>query len=78
MQFQADIIDKPVVRPGSVESTSFGAARLAGLGAGVWENAGELQGLGTDRREFAPSMDPAQRHSLLDGWRRALRQARTR
>ncbi len=75
MQFQADIINKPVVRPVVVESTSQGAAFLAGLKAGVWKNSEELNQLKSIEREFMPAMDEQKRDELFSGWKKALRQA---
>jgi glycerol kinase len=75
MQFQADIIDKPVLRPSIVESTSQGAAFLAGLKAGIWKNSDELRGLKSIEKEFIPMMDNQKREALLRGWKKALRQA---
>ena len=75
MQFQADIIDKPVLRPAVVESTSQGAAFLAGLKAGIWKSSGELSKLKSIEKEFKPVMDDQQRRELLHGWQKALRQA---
>lgn len=75
MQFQADIIDKPVVRPALIESTSLGAAYMAGLRAEVWKDSNELIGLKTVEREFVPSMDEKTRTQLIEGWQKALRQA---
>ncbi len=76
MQFQADIIDRPVVRPRNIETTSLGAAYLAGLHAGLWPGAETLRGMKRVDREFGPAMDAPRRTELLDGWRRAVRQAR--
>lgn len=78
MQFQADILERVVARPRLIESTALGAAFLAGLGAGVWKNSGELFALKNVEREFIPSMTNETRSRLIDGWRKALRQARTR
>lgn len=75
MQFQSDIIDRSVVRPSVVESTSQGAAFLAGLKAGVWKNSRELSALKSIEKEFIPSMDILKRNELLKGWKKALRQA---
>ncbi len=75
MQFQADIINRPVVRPSLIESTSLGAAYMAGLKAGIWKGHEELIRLKTHEREFTPSMDDGSRKELLGGWRKALRQA---
>jgi glycerol kinase len=74
MQFQSDIIGKPVVRPTLIESTSLGAAYMAGLKAGLWRNSEELACLKTYDREFMPSMDETNRKELIEGWRKALRQ----
>ncbi len=75
MQFQANIIDKPVFRPSVVESTSQGAAFLAGLKAGIWRNSDELSRLKSVEKEFIPLMDNQKREELLRGWKKALRQA---
>ena len=78
LQFQADISNKRVLRPEIIESTSVGAAYLAGLGVGFWRDADELRSLKRTEREFAPSMDQETRSRHLSGWRHALRQARAR
>jgi len=78
MQFQADILGKPVVRPAVIESTSLGAAYMAGLAAGVWCDAHELSRLKKQEATFRPDMDDVTRQRLLAGWRKALRQAMTR
>jgi len=75
LQFQSDILDRPVIRPETVESTSLGAAFLAGLGVGFWKDAHALAGIRRIDREFRPGMDPEDRRALLGGWRAALRQA---
>lgn len=74
MQFQADLLGIPVVRPRDIESTSLGAASLAGLQCGVWRSAEELLSLRGEGRTFEPSMTDDERRPLLEGWRRALRQ----
>ena len=74
MQFQADIIDRSVIRPEIIESTSLGAAYLAGLGAGVWRDTQQLAALKSIESEFKPRMDAQQRASLLAGWQHAVRQ----
>lgn len=66
LQFQADILGVPVVRPHITETTALGAARLAGLPAGTWKA----------ERRFEPSMEVSQREVLLAGWREALRRTR--
>ncbi len=75
MQFQADILARSVIRPKIIESTSLGAAYMAGLKSGFWEDSKELERIRSIEKEFTPSMDENTRHSLLAGWRKALRQA---
>ena len=75
LQFQADILDIPVVRPANTESTALGAAFLAGLGAGIWADAGELARQRSIERRFVPGMSADRRRNFLKGWRTALRQA---
>ncbi len=77
LQFQADILNKPVLRPACIESTSIGAAYLAGLQAGVWRG-GDMLNLKAIERRFDPAMPNARRQELLAGWHHALRQAMTR
>ncbi|MBC8491641.1 MAG: glycerol kinase GlpK [Candidatus Marinimicrobia bacterium] len=76
MQFQADILNRPVLRPAVTESTSLGAAYLAGLKAGFWENIDELKKLKEYDRTFYPEMNPVNRKKYIEGWEKALRQAR--
>lgn len=72
MQFQADILDMPVIRPRMVEMTAFGAAGLAGIAAGVWKDANEFLAVRQEPHRFDPSMSKRERERLLDGWRRAV------
>jgi glycerol kinase len=74
MQFQADLLGVPVLRPVNIESTSLGAACLAGLSTGFWSTAGELRSLNRVAETWSPSIDPARRELLLEGWRKAIRQ----
>ncbi|MBU4445782.1 glycerol kinase GlpK [bacterium] len=76
MQFQADILNKPVLRPAVVESTSLGTAYLAGLKAGFWESIDELSKLKIYDKTFYPKMNFAERKKYIEGWQKALRQAR--
>ena len=77
MQFQADLLDIPVVQPESVETTALGAAYLAGLAVGYWEDREELQqNLGHGRR-FEPAGDPIVMAQLLSGWHDAVARSRT-
>jgi glycerol kinase len=75
-QFQADILDAPVVRPAVIETTGLGAALLAGLGAGVWKTLDALAERHVVERTFTPRMDAASRRLRYDGWRRAVERAR--
>jgi glycerol kinase len=75
MQFQADILDRPIVRPADAETTALGAAYLAGLAAGLWKSVSELESFWQVQRTFEPRMTASGRDALLDGWRAALRRA---
>lgn len=77
MQFQADILDSSVTRPDVIESTSLGAASLAGLKSGFWGNSQELVNVKSIDKVFKPIMKPEIRDQLLAGWQKALRQALT-
>ncbi|MCE9612673.1 MAG: glycerol kinase GlpK [Lentisphaerae bacterium] len=77
MQFQADLLGVPVHRPANRESTSLGAAYLAGLKVGAWTSAADLVARRHIDRTFTPAMPGAERQRLRDGWQHALRQART-
>jgi len=72
MQFQADILGIPVEVPENIETTALGAAYLAGLSCGFWENIDELHSLRRVRRVFEPSLGDAERTKLLAGWRKAV------
>lgn len=72
LQFQADILGIPVIRPASTESTALGAAYAAGLGAGVWSGIDELRGLHRGSRTFSPEMAPIERQRLYGTWRKAV------
>ena len=75
MQFQADMLNCDVVRPASVETTSLGAAYLAGLAVGYWEGLDDiLENVSVDR-VFHPEMDPEKREHLLNGWKEAVRRS---
>jgi len=75
MQFQADILGVPVIRPVMLETTAAGAALLAGLGAGVWNSPQQATGLAERDRVFEPAMDADRREALRAGWRRAVQAA---
>jgi glycerol kinase len=76
MQFQADILGLPVVRPRLIETTAIGAAFLAGLGAGVWRDADEIAGVWQEDRRFTPSMSATRRERLYVGWQEAVERVR--
>lgn len=75
-RFQADILGIPVIRPKSVETTSLGAAYLAGLGAGLWESTADIERLWVDERKFMPAMRRPLADRLYAGWQAAVRKAR--
>jgi len=71
-QFQADILGVQVVRPKVVEITSLGAAYLAGLAVGYWQNARDIEKCWNLDKTFKNSMTQKQRSRLYDGWRNAI------
>jgi glycerol kinase len=75
LQFQADILDIPVVRPANTETTSAGAAYLAGLAVGFWSDVEELNEMWQRERTFEPRMTGSERKRLLEGWTRAVQRA---
>jgi glycerol kinase len=76
MQFQADILGIPVVRPSEVETTALGAAYLAGLSVGCWKNVAEIPDLGPVGTHFLPRIGREQVERLRRGWMRALERSR--
>jgi glycerol kinase len=72
LQFQADILGVPVVRPRVTETTALGAACLAGLAVGFWRDEEELASLWQSERRFEPAMPADRRESLMAGWRKAV------
>jgi glycerol kinase len=72
MQFQADILDVPVVRPKISETTALGAAYAAGLAVGVWSDLEDLRANWQEDRTWIPQMDEKTRASLFNGWRKAV------
>lgn len=72
MQFQADILGVPVVRPKITETTALGAAFLAGLAVGVWENESDLEKTWKIARRFEPRLSEGKRAELRAGWNDAL------
>ena len=74
MQFQADLLGIPVVRPKVVETTALGAAYLAGLASGVYQNLDELAAQWQVERRFLPTMARERVQELMARWERAVRQ----
>lgn len=72
MQFQADLLGVPVVRPRMIETTAFGAAFLAGLAAGVWKDKQEIRKAWKTGKTFEPKMKPVERERHVAKWRRAV------
>jgi len=72
MQFQSDIINVPVVIPVVKETTSLGAAFVAGLAVGVWKDLGELKALWKEEVTFQPLMNDDERNKNWSGWERAI------
>ncbi|MEM2884894.1 MAG: glycerol kinase GlpK, partial [Thermoproteota archaeon] len=75
MQFQSDITGVEVVRPKIVETTSLGAAYLAGLGVGTWKSLSELGSMWESERTFEPSMAEEERAKLLACWKEAVKRS---
>ena len=72
MQFQADILDRQVLRPAIRETTALGAAYLAGLATNVWSGTEELSRLWRCDTAFTPAMEAANREKLMGDWHRAV------
>jgi glycerol kinase len=75
MQFQADLLGIPVVRPAITETTALGAAYLAGLATGVWRGTDELAAMWQVERRFTPTLDRARAAEKMERWEHAVRQA---
>ena len=72
MQFQADILDVPVIRPGVTETTALGAAYAAGLAVGFWDGFDELRQYWSVDKTWEPKMEAEQRAKGVDGWKKAV------
>jgi glycerol kinase len=72
MQFQADILGVPVVRPKVTETTALGAAYAAGLAVGFWKDLGELEANWSEDTRWEPTMDEATRERSLRLWKKAV------
>lgn len=76
MQFQADVLGVPVVRPQVTETTALGAAYLAGLAVGFWENPEALRAKRSGDTKFEPKMAEGKRKELRERWSRAVERAK--
>jgi glycerol kinase len=76
MQFQSDILDVALVRPKILETTALGAAYLAGLAVGFWENLDEIKKQWQVDQNFKPQMQEEQRSELLGRWHKALERSK--
>ena len=73
LEFQSDIINMPLYRPECIETTSLGAAYLAGLATGYWKNTDDIISNWQINNIFRPGMDEERRKTLIDGWHRAVK-----
>lgn len=76
MQFQADLLGKPVERPTEIETTALGAAYLAGLAVGYWRSPKAITDSWSVEREFHPAAKPAERKRRIATWARAVERAK--
>ena len=74
MQFQADLLGIPVVRPEVIETTALGAAYLAGLSTGVYRSTAELSAMWRAERTFLPTLGADRAAALMEQWEHAVRQ----
>jgi len=74
MQFQADLLGIPVIRPAVIETTALGAAYLAGLSSGVYRSTEELSGMWRAERKFLPTLGADRAAELMARWEQAVRQ----
>ena len=72
MQFQADILNRPVVRPATLETTALGAAYAAGLAVGYYKDLDDLRGNWLAKCTWTPALDTATRRALYGNWRKAV------
>ena len=72
MQFQADILNVPVIRPAVTETTALGAAYAAGLAVGYWSDSNELRHNWAIDKTWKPQMDPAERQKRIGDWKKAV------
>jgi glycerol kinase len=72
MQFQSDMLDAPVYRPKTLETTALGAAYLAGLAVGYWDGIDDIKNQWQMDRKFEPTMAKDESKRLISGWNKAL------
>ena len=72
MQFQADILGVPVIRPRTIETTALGAAYAAGLAVGYWQGEAEIRANWAEGKRWEPTMSPGEREWLFDRWQQAV------
>jgi glycerol kinase len=72
MQFQADVLGVPVIRPSVTETTALGAAYAAGLAVGFWKDQAELKDRWAEDKRWEPQMDTETRDASLAKWREAV------
>ncbi|HKL15146.1 MAG TPA: glycerol kinase GlpK [Balneolaceae bacterium] len=77
LQFQSDLLQVPVVRPQITETTALGAAYLAGLAVGYWDDIEDIRKQWNVDKKFEPAMDPGKVAELTKGWKRAVKAAIT-
>lgn len=76
LQFQANLLQSPVIRPECIETTALGAAYLAGLAVGIWENKEDILSNWREDLRFEPAADPATVKHLRANWTRAIERAK--
>ena len=76
MEFQADILGEVVKRPTVLETTALGAAYLAGLATGFWENKEEIKQKWVLDKEFSPNMSQEERDKKYSGWLKAVERSK--
>ena len=72
MQFQADLLNVPVIRPKVIETTALGAAYTAGLGVGFWSDTDELRKNWSEDKRWVPAIEDQKRQALYAGWQKAV------
>ena len=73
MQFQREVLNADVIRPGITETTAMGAAYLAGLAVGYWKDISEIEQLWQMENTFTPGMNDDKKNELVKGWNRAIK-----